>query len=128
MRWKVLVLGVLLVLFVSLVVAFTPQKPTLPTSEIKVNSVQLQKEYYKGDPLKGTISLLMNNIPFDADITSNRGEKISLKHLLEYNGISDVCNPLDCSSGYLPYTPSDSLSVPVSEGNDSYVGFFITGE
>jgi len=110
---------VLFVLFLSI---------NLACASVVVHNYSIDNYYVSGEDFSGLVNITITNENLDYNFTSNLGNSISLRDLLEENGAleSSDCFPLDCENGYNGINGASSKTI-VLNNNGKYVGFVLNG-
>jgi len=111
------------VILLTLVLAFS-----FAVASVEVHNSSVDEFYSPFENITGEINLTIVGEDYDALITSNDGDEISLGEFLDKSGNLFRCSPPDCSNDYIPSAGVLDKNFSVPQTGDVYVGFVVTGE
>ena len=104
------------------------------SATVSVNNYSIGTSYSFGENLTGSITLNLNNVPYNSYLVTNHGQRISLIDLfgLQPNFAKDLnytCTPYNCNPSYVivPGSTGISKSFKLDEGKSRMVGLVING-
>ncbi len=86
----------------------------------------IKTDYLPDEKLSGNILIDISDLPIDSVISTNQGDEILLKELLDLNKKDYNCSPSDCSYSYNKGVGAFETTLRIGE-EKKYAGFFIKG-
>jgi len=100
---------------------------SISSASITVHNSSLKTQYFSSETISGEVNLTINDEDFNSELKSNRGDSLSLKNFLMWNGADYTCTPLDCSNGYESLSSNPNKKIQIASDAKSYLGIVLNG-
>jgi len=90
-------------------------------------SDNIKESYSVSGNIEGWINISFSDVSVKSNLTTNFGDEINLKELLDLNGVDYFCIPEDCGEDYVSENASDTKSFSLNYGDEKTISFVVDG-